>query len=493
MATMTAEKSFELLEGSLKKHKRFSVQDAVALTGVEINEAKRALDKLMEKYVCRLQVTEQGDLVYDFGKTPLRRGEKTWSEYWKDIQKYSWKAFVILFKIWITVTLVVYFILFLLILIGLIVAALSGGKSGGSSKKSGIGDLIGVVFRLFLELFYWKTITGSTSYTRDKQGYPYRTYKPVQSAIDKISKTKDEKPKKNFISSVFDFVFGQPRVEIHPLANHLEVATYLREQQGIIVLSEMKSLAGWTTDEAQKFFSDCIVRFGGESKVSDNAVFYGDFTDFIRKVSNEKGAEVVWYWDEYEPEYKLTGNTVGRNVFISFMCLFNLIFSGVILYATYSADPELNYYANLTGSADLFTIILGWVPFIFSFLFFLTPLMRYFKIVSLRRQRSIINIRKRLMKAIYQNKGNPININYLQQVVNQSDKGIEKLSKPVIEKIMKDMIYDWYGEMEVAENADVVYKFPVLQAELQEAEQLRRSRPKSSTDSGKIVFDTVNN
>lgn len=482
----TKEQIQATIEERLKKEHRFTVEDIAANTGFEINDAKRALDKLMEKYVCRLQVNTHGDIIYDFGKTLHRRGSKTFREYWDAFLKTSWKVFQAIFKAWITVMLVVYFVVFVVIVIGLLVMMLSRGSSDkGGKKGGGLGFVFQLIFRVFAELFIWKTFSKDTYYDKDRYGYKYKKYKSSPSIISKYGKkTKGEK--KKFIASVFDFVFGPKRVEINPLNNQMEVATFLRESKGIITISEMKALAGWNEEEAGTFFSDCIVRFEGESKVSENGVFYGDFNNFVRKVSDEKGAEIIWYWDEYEAEHQLTGNKSGRNALIIFMNLFNLAFSSFLLYAT--SDYFAMFGIGGEGILDI-PIILGWIPMVFSAIFFLIPIVRWFIIKGKEKERHLENVKKRLMRLIYKNKGHEIKLSEIENTVNQNRKDEEKLSSSIIEQTMKDVLYDWNGEMEVKDDASVVYKFPKLESEIQEASRLRSQRS-SSPSKGDIAFDT---
>lgn len=474
------------IEERLKKQHRFTVEDMAANTGFEINDAKRAIDKLMKKYVCRIQVNTHGDIIYDFGKTLQRRSSKTFKEYFDAVVNFSWKAFQVLFKVWITIMLVVYFIIFLILIIGLIVAMFTKSSSGKSSgKSSGSGQLLALVFRLFAELMYWKTITGATHYNKDKYGYPYKKYNSAQSVISKYSDKKADS--KKFVASVFDFVFGPKRFEINPLNNQMEVATYLRQSKGIITISEMKALAGWDEEQAGTFFSDCIVRFEGESKISENGVFYGDFNNFVRSVSQEKGVDIIWYWNEYEPEFILTGNPKGRNAIIIGMNLFNLVVSSIVLSAYYNSASTLDVeYFNFAGVE----IVLGWIPAIFSALFFLIPTVRYFQNRFKEKNRHIQNIKKRLMRLIYMNQGREIKLTDIQSTVNKTNGGEEKLSKNIIEKTMSDFIYDWGGEMEVRDDATVVYRFPKLEREMSEAARLRSLQTDAPEGVNNIAFDT---
>src|SRR5689334_704840 len=137
-----ADNSLQVLEKRLgKAGGYFTLNDAASATGLPVEDARQALDQLMSKYVCRLKATDNGDLIYDFGKHPLRRGEKTREERIQEIKEALWKAFTVFYKVWITVTLVVYFVIFLVLLIALIIAMTASNKD--DDRKSNRGPSMG--------------------------------------------------------------------------------------------------------------------------------------------------------------------------------------------------------------------------------------------------------------------------------------------------------------------------------------------------------------
>lgn len=454
-----------------------TLADASTASGLSLRDSKDVMDFLIGKYKCRLQITEDGDLIYDFGADLARRGERTWAEWWSKAKKTLWKIFVAVFKVWISVTLVVYFSLFLIIIIGLIIASLSGGD-GDTDVDVGdsIGGAFGVLGELLYNIFYWKTVTSSYHYEVDSRGYSYRAFDARPSSLSKKGKNKG---KKGFVASVYDFVFGPPRVEAHPLENEQEVASYLRKNQGVIVKPEIIALAGWTSEKADDFFSEVIARFDGDPKISDNQILYGDFQDLIKSKESKADVPVIWYWNEYEAEYKLTGNSQGRNIGVGFMNGFNLLMSSAFL-AFLMTEGGL-------GAA----VFLGWIPFIFSVLFFALPIYRWFDILPKRKKRRLENIRKRLMRTIFENNYREISLQELTELTNSRSKGEERLKKDQIENMMQTLIYDLNGEVDSNEQAEVVYRFIRLREELDEAKRLRENRD-SGNQLGEIVFDTDN-
>lgn len=477
----------ELLQGLQKLEKRlsgrdrvFTIGDAAAISGFPMDEAKQILDRLMEKYDCRLKVTDQGDLIYDFGSYLHVRGERTWEEWWYGVKQSLWKAFVFVFKIWITITLVVYFIIFLVILIALIIAMMSGNKDNNSSSSSNSGDgLLALIGDIFRSIFIWNHYGRSYHYETDSRGYKYRSFDNPKTLLNK------KKQDKGFVASVYDFVFGPPRVEATQQENLQEVATFLRQNKGLIVKPELVALGGWESEKADDFFSEVIVKYQGDAKINEHSVLYGDFFELARTAGADNATPIVWYWDEYVPEYKLTGNSFWRNIGIGFMNLFNLAFASFFLFSGLNAAGmgELDSTGIFIG--------LGLIPFLFSFLFFLVPMLRYLQLLPLRKKRLLENIRKRLMKVIYNSSEVEIPLQQLEQAVNTQGKTEEKLSPSDVESMMQRLIHDFGGEIELKNNGQVVYKFENLREEKQEALQLRERR-ESGKDLGKIVFDTEN-
>jgi hypothetical protein len=450
------DESARILEEKVSAVKgNFTLNDAAAMTGLALDEAKEALNAMMAKYVCRLMVTENGDLIYSFGTSLQRRGEKTTAEKIEIVAHWAWKIFTVIFKAWIAVMLVVYFVIFLVILIGLILA--SSSKSDDSKSPVKLDGL----FDIFISIFQWRTATAVINYHTDGQGYRYQRYEPVKSYI--------QDHKKSFIASVYDFVFGPPRVELDPLGNEKEVAAYLRREKGIVTPSELTALAGWTRSESEAFLSDCLVRFQGDAVISDNGVVYGRFDQLTRGAGDVKDGDIVYYWDEFEPDYEITGNKGTRNALIIFMNGFNLCFAAAVLWMFYHSN------SGYAPSQDkLIAALLGWLPFVFSILFFAVPAMRLPKVVNLKRHRTAMNIRKRIMRVLLANKEKSA---MLEQLMHEANAGTEKkLTQAEVEECLRRMMADYEGEIKLADDGKVLYCFPRMAEEFAESRQLKDSR-----------------
>jgi hypothetical protein len=66
----------------------------------------------------------------------------------------------------------------------------------------------------------------------------------------------------------------------------------------------------------------------------------------------------------------------------------------------------------------------------------------------------------------------------------------EKLTKPEVEKMMNELVYDWQGEIIMNEDGKTAYSFSQLRNELEEAKRLRLKQIDRGTGLGNIYMDT---
>lgn len=450
----------------------YTLGDIATMTGMPVLESEYAVKELMGKYHSKLAVSEQGDLLYDFGQSLNRRGDKTFAERFQNFQKVIWRAFKFFYKFLISVVLVVYFVLFIVILLALVVAMMSGGRDNDS--RGGGNAIFAIIREMFFSIFRYNTHYRARYRPWDKWGYPYPHYEPRKTNLPHKDLTtplgQNPKPErleeKSYIASIYDFVFGPPRIDDDPLSNHKEVASYLRKTKGIISTSEVQALAGWTREDASDFMTTCLAEFDGKPKVNANGTLYGEFDDLVRSnQSDEELSEIEFYWDEYEAEYELTGNNKKRNAVIIAMNIFNLAFSGYFLIEGFTMLP--------VASLGL-TIFLGWFPLAYSITFFLIPFIRSFYITRMQRKQHIENIRKRLMQVIFKKHREQISLQELTAVANQWRTSEEKLDEKTVKQVIEDFIIDLDGRTSVDNNGAVVYDFHQLNRELTDMEEIRQ-------------------
>jgi hypothetical protein len=473
----------QVLENQLQQpNRRFTVGDVATLTGLPVDEAQRLLEQAMQLYDCRLQVTEAGGLVYNFGGALHRRGEPTAAERWAAVKNWLWQAFKIGFRVCISVMLLVYFVLFFIILLIMLLVLLAQALGDGDADLD-LSTPFVILGEILRGIFWWNAYSPTTYYDHDGQGYAYRRYQVKETAEGKLGRRKKRKkdqadgpPAKTFVASVYDFVFGPPRVEPPALANQKEVAAFLRQNQAVVGPPEIRALAGWEGEAADDFFTDCVVRFNGQAQLSQNGVLYAEFPDLELSANAEKDAPVVWYWDEYEPPYPLTGNGGGRNATIVGLNAFNLVAAGAVLLGALGQLGPV-------GAA-----LLGWVPFLYSLTFFAVPGLRYYNLLPRRAQRQRNNVRKRLMRVLYQQPGATLSLPQAMAQANQLTKGEAPLTLAEAEPVFNQLVHELHGEAEAGDQGQVVYRFPRLAYELTELKRLRNRR--GPTQLGQVVFDT---
>ncbi|MBI5648583.1 MAG: hypothetical protein HY962_16755 [Ignavibacteriae bacterium] len=476
MKLLSSDEAAAVLRPTLRGARgRFTVADASAASGLAIEDARTALDALMNQYQCRLQVTESGEILYDFGTSLHRRGEKSTSEKLRDAGLLLWKTFTWLFKIWITVMLIVYLIVFTLLLLAMIFGGRSDSKKGGGLRF--IGDLFGDLFSLAARGMILVDMS-------DRHGYRHKAYRQAERANPQTPEQK-----KRLVQSVYDFVFGPPRPVFDPFAQEKEIVAWLRSQKGVLTVTEIVALAGWTYEEAEQRLADYLTRFKGSADITDDGVLVGRFLDVLRKGDDAmKGGSVELFWDEYEAPYEMTGNSGGRDFFIGAVNAFNLLFSMSIVFSSGMQESILSIIEDeFFGTAGFVTVALGWIPFIFSVIFFLVPLGRAIVVRTQERARLERNKRRRIVRAVFEAGGSARTLDELCASVNRP--GLAVMDRTEIERLLNRALTELHGDLVLRDDGTPLYRFPRIETETAAA-RAERTRFYERTDLGGVVFDT---
>ncbi|GBC85668.1 hypothetical protein HRbin11_02118 [bacterium HR11] len=464
-----------LVEAIRKYRGRLTAADVSALLGVSIYDADDLLRQMMEQFYCRLAVTPEGVVLYEFPVPLRRRTALTLREVLDRVAQALWRAFVFLYKVWIAATLVAYFIAFTVVLLLLVLASARGQRD---DRRGGRGDSfdLGPLLRLLFSIFDFQTHTPVPVPRTDRRGYRYRQYESKKGVWP------GREHKKGFVASVYDFVFGPPRVPFDPLANEKEVVAYLRRQKGILTPTELIRLAGWTLEEADQLFAYYVARFKGEARISESGVLYGEFNEVLTTGGLPEGS-VVYYWDEDEPPFELTGNSPGRNLVITGMNAFNLFF-GLLFVTETTRFVELFRAYGFYPDPGLLRFWLGWVPLTYSIIFFAVPLARVPIVTAQERARRRRNERRRIVRAVFslieQGRADirpaDVQAEYrrLYAVPAAAEGGaIGRRVQTWLPTVAREL----GGVADLMEDGQVVYRFPRIAQELAEAARLRQGRP----------------
>ncbi len=422
------------VETTVKKAKgRVSPSDIVAETGYALTEVNDTLKRLLELYESKVTMNKQSGEVAFYFKYPLvKRASKSLKEQMFVILTFLWKTFQTIYKASIAVILVVYTVIFAIILLFLMSRGSNNDRDDGSR-------IVGALFRAIFEALRFVAINRALEYYYDPSGMRYKQY------------AQEENKGVGFIQSVFQFVFGPDMPKYDPLNDDKELLAYIRKIGYKISSAKIIELTGVNYDEADSRLARYISKFDGEAYINSDNVLIVEFPRMTAKVSNELlGGKIEYYKDEIEPPYELTGNSPGRNFLIGALNIFNLIMSLKVTQLL-SPMPELN--------GALWAI--GLVPLVFSALFFLIPLMRipYIKKQQKMRRKNII--RKKLIGAIayFDDVGLPEKeIFHYAKITPEETK--------LAESVLKKLLIELNGEVNLNANGAAIYSFPRFYAEM---------------------------
>jgi len=221
-----------------KTRGRFAPEDVAAATGYSLSDISDSLKRLLELYRAKVVVdTNTGKLVFDFIYPLEKVGKKSFKEVLFTVLQFLWKTFQIIYKAAIGIILIVYTAIFIIILLAIIVASSSSDRD---RRDSGINlNIFGGIFRAIFEGLYLMSWTSAIQDVADPSGLRYKKYAP-------------EKNKgKNFVQSVFHFVFGPDNPPVDKFADEKEALAYVRKRsRGKLTAADIVLLTGCTYDEA---------------------------------------------------------------------------------------------------------------------------------------------------------------------------------------------------------------------------------------------------
>ena len=398
-------------------------------TGYSIDEINDALKRLLEIYESKIQADmKTGSVEFVFTYPLVKRGKKSIKEILALFADKSYQIFKKVYKVSIGVILIVYTVLFALLILAALVASSAGDRDNRRSNIN-LGFIVDIIYAIIRGMQISYITREMTDYYTDSSGLYYKSQK--------------KEPKKSFINSVYDFVFGPERVKTDDLSDAREVMAYLQKvSNGRLTAGAISLLSGVPMDLAESKLAEYVGKFKGELFINSDGSVYAEFPN-LQKVSKELlEGKIIYYFDEIEEPYILNGNSSGKNAGIFFMNLFNLFISLSIL--------------NSLNESSTFLFFFGLFPFVFSVLFFLIPIIRFFVNYALNIKREKNIIRKKLFRAILNiNKPATENDIFYEARIDQNQLEIAK-------SILKKMLIDYRGEIEMNENGVVFYKFDKL-------------------------------
>ena len=439
-----------------------TVGDIMSETGLNSDDAKAGLSKLIGTHEGVIRVSETGEMIYVFKSGCIRRDERSW---WERNKKAIYKFIKKLFKIIIFAVLVIYFIIYLV----LILALIFGNKNSNSRSSFNPGIMI---------YYFW--------------GYGGNDY------------ADDGKKREPIYTKVYNFVFGPEEAEIDPLEARTKCAQLIRAKNGILTVEDWILATGQSREKCESDLAKFTAEFNGTAEITNNGTLVYVFEDMLKSTrGGDRTSLPAPAWATLEQPRKLTANTAGGNAFVIGFNSFNLIMSSIIaiggvdlLYSP--SNPNDPYQAMLYAQkqAELAPTFfwLGFFPMIFSLLLFAVPLCRLPGNIKENRARKERNIRKAsllaLSNASKSSKGTALQLTNMANTANNClvNAGLKPASDDEIKAVMNDLCDELGGDIDTTGNRG--YVFEDMDIRLKDAQQERNSRNLAHQDLGRVVYSS---
>ena len=462
-----ADQQADILSTLRRLKGRGTVGDVVADSGLAGDDVRAGLKVLLESHRGHLEVSDSGELVYEFDPTLIERGsEPILSRLKRTVAAVLTKSF----KAWIVITLVVYFVLFVV----LVIAALLASQRGSDSRSGGWGGRGGHRGGRshFPNIWFWYWIWGP----RWRIGRPYYGHR--------WERTLDKEDKVPFYKKVFAFVFGPDRPKATQKQLDRSVLRLIRSRGGVITEAELVQHAALTATEAEEEMGRLLGSYDGEAAVSPDGELVYAFPQVMTSAHGRVAArEPNPAWLRLEYPLELTGNTAGANALVVGINAFNLLAAAS---APWFIFPRL----GLGGPAAFVGLVL--VPVVFSALFFGVPLLRMLAVKLENRRRAERNVRRVLLGLVYRRSlgsGQGVDLDEAHRFVASRLEN-QVVSRESVERSLHDLASEWEGDVSVGDAGELLFSFPAIRRQFTASETVRQTLQLENRSLGDIVFST---
>jgi len=466
-----------------------TIADMIAGTGLPKYQVEQAAKVTLDEYAGRLKVTESGELLYYFpsGMQSTVRGlGPSLRKFGKAFARGAARVLSFLFKVWIVAMLVGYFVAFvalvlLAVLASFAASAASRGERGGGRERGGGGFgsmyLVIRLLDLILRMWFWTTL---------------------------LKDPKRKKEGRAFYKSVFGFVFGEgdPNTGWEE-AERKHIISYIRSREGVITLEELMALTGRESEEANALMNRILLEYEGEPEVTDNGTVVYVFPELLRTSPPEHTAigKVPLQNPSSKQLVPFAANKGRTNGWILFFNAANLAFGSyfTVLALTQGAaglgrNGSMLY--AFTGSllaragispVPFMEIVLGFVPIVFSVLFFIVPFLR--KILLDRRNAGIRleTLRRRIFARVLSSPARVDASDIAPAGSGLDPRDLTAATSTILERLAASL----KAEPIVQEKeGSFAYRFTELERQLADLEEYRAKIDLARYRLGKTVFDS---
>jgi hypothetical protein len=459
-----AEHQADILASLRRLKGRGTVGDVVSDSGLPGDDVRTGLKALLESHRGHLNVSDSGELLYQFDEQLIQRGSEPF------LARAKRAAADILtkgFKAWIVIMLVVYFVVF----VALIIAALFANQQRGGNRGGGLGRGRRHGFpggNFFLWYYIWTP--------RWRLGRPYYG--------QRWERTLDKEDKVPFYKKVFAFVFGPDRPKLTRKQIDRSTIRLIRARSGVITTAELVEHTGLHVPEAEEEMGRLLGAYDGEAAVSPKGELVYAFPQLMISAHGPVTArEPNPAWLRLEHPLELTGNTAGANAVVVGMNGFTLI---AALTSPWFIFPRL----GISGPAAFLGLVI--VPVVFSVLFYSLPLLRMFGVKLENRRREERNVRRTLLGLVYSRTlGSAGAIGTAEAYEHVTARLKEQeVSTQDVENALHTLASELDADVETGESGALQFRFPAIQEQFEASETVRNKLRLEKRTLGEIVFST---
>jgi hypothetical protein len=347
---------------------RVTSGDVAAQAGMKVEVAEQQLLALASEAGGHLQVSEAGEIAFDFPKNfraILRNKSRQlqWQEWWEKV----WRVLFYLIRISFGIVLIVS-ILLIVVSISILIIALNSSQdnnnSGGSNSSRGGGGLIFLPrFWISPDLFWF--------FHWNNSSYPQR-----RRQVSRKSGTSGDPNPMNFFEAVFSFLFGDgnPNYDLEE-RRWKTIAAVIRNHDGAVVAEQMApyldDLGSSLSQENEDYMLPVLTRFNGRPEVSPEGQLVYHFPELQTTAKKSNHQSVSAYLKEQRWLFSEAGS--GQLTLAGGLGVFNLV-GAIILGSLLQNSALVAELGGLVAFVDLIYPIL----LLYGVGFLIVPVIRYF-------------------------------------------------------------------------------------------------------------------
>jgi hypothetical protein len=450
-----------------------TVADAATRSGLALRDAERGLAWLSQEYRGHLRVTESGELLHLFphGFAKPWETRDAVADAARRVARGAVGLGRFVVRAWLLVVLLAYVAIFLAVLVGLMFVRQGDSDRRGGGLSSAIGYTL---FRVLADALFW-TFHPFSPLAVDVYEQPRR----------RRAQAEDKTP---FYEKVNRFVFGPTPAKEEPRANERRILAEIRAQKGRIGLADVMRVTGLPRAEADPLMARLMLDYDGEVFVSEEGGIHYRFEELRKTADEAREARVAAAWERVQRPAPLSGNSVGTNVLIGALNVFNVIMSLVAFDTNLTLAKLPLLFSGVPLEAIPYAgtpIALGLVPLVFSLGLFLLPaaraIARPFQTKAAARENGRLGVLREILTQV-------------ERKAEVTEEGLTQAwtraaGAPPEPKELTRQVVALGGDLEIKEESGQTrYRFVDLETEAAALEAERELASEEEKKPGRVVF-----